>query len=414
MSLYSYSEFLYETYGKVKADTAKINLLTAISKQVMNEEEQFYFAAILQEGYQDKVLMALESNDCQWLVEELSADEALHESILQKAKEKAAAIAAKVKEKGKEYLDKISDGSKALLKTGGNILQPMQAVIKKIGDVIKSMWEKGKALAQAAVSTASEEIAKRIKNIIKDGDKKKSLLDELGNLKQMAGAGVKFLTNGFTGDMAKSAETAAKSDEGSSYAMFLESAMINEAARMIERGERVEDIVEALSGITVAEIEAVFEGGGHGESGGLKIPFISTLMDKIGHTPPFSYFHDIGAKAEKIANSALERASFIISKTGGPGPYKFAVIGALVGVAASYYSESGAKDALKKIVKIASKALHVAIPGIGIVFDVIKYTGLALAIYGIIKAVAGQGEKEEGGDKEKGEEIKDKEKTEEK
>lgn len=412
MSLYSYSEFLYETYGKVKADTAKINLLTAISKQVMNEEEQFYFSAILQEGYQDKVLMALESNDYQWLVDELAVDERLHESILSKAKEKAQAIAAKVKEKGKEYLDKISDGSKALLKMGGNILQPMQAVIKKIGDAVKAMWEKGKALAQAAVEKASEAIRNKVKSIIKDGEKKKSLLDELNNLKQMAGGGVKFLTGGFTQDMTKSAEAAAKAEESSSYASYLSSAMINEAARMIERGERVEDIIEALSGITQDQIESIFEGGGHGDEGGLKIPFLSALMDKIGHTPPFSYFHDLGAKAEKVTNSALEKASYIISKVGGPGPFTFALIGGLVGVAVGYYAESGAKGALKTIVHTIEHALHFSVPGFGLVMSIIKYTGIALAIYGIVKAVAGQGEKEEGGEEKDKE--KDKEKTEEK
>ena len=402
MSLYSYTEFLFETYGRVEAKAAKLNLLKALSREVLSEEEQFFFSALLQEGYQDKLLLALESNDYQWLVNEMAVDESLHESILAKAKEKAAAIAAKVKEKGKDYLDKISDGSKTLLKIAGNILQPMQVIIKKIGETVKAMWEKGKAIAQAAVEKASEAIREKVKNLIKDGDKKESLLAELGNLKQMAGAGLKFLSGGFAQDMAKSAEAAAKADETVSYTSYIEAAMINELAEMISRGEKIERILENLAAVTESEIIALLESGGHSE-GGLHIPFISALMNKIGHTPPFSYFHSLGSKAEKVANNALERASYIISKLGGPGPFEFVMIGSLVGVAVGYYTESGAKSALKAIVTTLENALSFTVPGFGIVLNVIKYTGIALAVYGIIKAVVGQGEgeKEESPEEEK-------------
>jgi mannose/fructose-specific phosphotransferase system component IIA len=395
MSLHSYADFLFETYGKVKSDAAKIQLLNSIAKRTLNEEEKFYYDFLLAEGYQSQLILALESDDHQILFSELN--ETLDESILSKAKEKAAAVMAKVKEKGKEYLDKVSDGTKALVKAGGDILKPFQIILKKIGDVIKKMWEKGKALAAAAVEKASEKIREKVKSIIKDGDKKKSLLDELGNLKSMAGSGVDFLTSGFTGSMAKSAETAVKAEEGFSYASYLESAMIIEAAHMIDRGVTIEEIKEQLAEITEEQIQTVLEGGG-GE-GGLKIPFVSSLMDKIGHTPPFSYFHDLGAKAEKAANNALEKASYILSKVGGAGPFKFAVIGALVGVAVSYYTESGAKTALKAIVHALEHALHFAVPGFGIVMNIIKYTGIALAVYGVIKSIAGQSEKEGGEEK---------------
>jgi hypothetical protein len=394
MSLNSYIEFLFETYGRVEAKAAKLNLLKTLSKEVLSEEEQFYFSALLHEGYQDKLILAMESDDCQWLIDEISIDENLHESILTKAKEKAAAIAAKVKEKGKDYLNKISDGSKNLLKIGGNILQPMQVIIKKIGETVKVMWEKGKAVAQAAVEKASEAIREKIKKIIKDGDKKESLLTELGNLRQMAGAGLKFLTGGFAQDMAKSAETAAKANETDSYTSYIEAAMINEITAMISRGEKLEDIIENLTSIKESEIVALLESGGHAE-GGLHIPFLSALMNKIGHTPPFSYFHNLGSKAEKVANNALERASYIISKLGGPGPFEFAMIGSLVGVAVGYYTELGAKTALMTIVNTLENALSFSVPGFGIVLNVIKYTGIALALYGVIKALVGQEEREE-------------------
>lgn len=282
---------------------------------------------------------------------------------------------------------------------GGNILKPLKLILVKIGEVIKKAWEIGKAKASEAVAKATKKIQERVKSVIKDGDKKKSLMEEMGNMKAMAGAGLKYLTGGFAGDLAKSGEKAATADEGVSYVSYLEGVLIQEAANMIEKGYSLELIEEELKEYDPTDESTLFEGG-HGDGGGLKIPFISSLMKKIGHTQPFKMFHDLGSKAESFANNALEKASYLISKIGGPGPFKFAVLGALVGVAVGYYSELGAKSAVHAAVHAAEHALHFAIPGIGIIFSLIKYTGIALAIYGIVQAIAGQGEKEDTGDKE--------------
>lgn len=395
----NYADFLFETYGKIKADKAKENLLISIGNKMLNESENFFFQHLLSEGYRDKIIEAIDTEDYESLYETISSDNSLHESIMTKAKERVQAALAKVKEKGKEALDSMSDGTKALMKMGGNILKPLKLILVKIGEVIKKAWEIGKAKASEAVAKATKKIQERVKSVIKDGDKKKSLMEEMGNMKAMSGAGLKYLTGGFAGDLAKSGEKAATADEGVSYVSYLEGVLIQEAANMIEKGYSLELIEEELKEYDPTDESTLFEGG-HGDGGGLKIPFISSLMKKIGHTQPFKMFHDLGSKAESFANNALEKASYLISKIGGPGPFKFAVLGALVGVAVGYYSELGAKSAVHAAVHAAEHALHFAIPGIGIIFSLIKYTGIALAIYGIVQAIAGQGEKEDTGDKE--------------
>lgn len=400
----NYTEFLFETYGKVKADTAKENLLIAIGNKMLDESENFFFRHLLAEGYRDRIIEAVNSGDYNSLYEAIESDTHLHESILTKAKEKAKAAFAKVKEKGKEALNSMSDGTKALMKFGGNILKPLKMILEKIGGAIKKAWEIGKEKAVAAIAKATKKIEEKVKTMIKDGDKKKSLIEELGNMKSMASAGAKYLGGGFIGDMAKAGQKAASTEESNTFKSYLESAMIQEATRMIENGYSLELIESELSTFDSTNESTLFEES-HSE-GGLKIPFISALMDKIGHTQPFKMFHDLGKKAETIANNALEKASYLISKTGGPGPFEFALMGALVGVAVGYYSELGAKTAVHAAIHAVEHALHFTVPGMGIIFSIIKYTGLALAIYGVVKAIAGQDEKE---DKSQAEEPSDKE-----
>ena len=407
----SYTDFLFETYGKVKSHTAKENLLVAIGNKMLDESELFFLHHLLNNGYRDRIIEAIDTDNYTPLYEAIEHDAALHESILLKAKERAKAAIAKVKEKGKKALDAMSDGTKALMKLGGNILKPLKSILEKIGEAIKKAWEIGKEKAKAAVEKATEKIRERVKSIIKDGDKKKSLIGELGNMKSMAGAGAKFLTGGFIEDMAKSGEKAATTEENFSYYSYLESSMVQEAANLIDKGYSLNLIEDELSLYNEDDLNNLLESE-HAEGGGLKIPFISKLMDKIGHTPPFSWFHDLGKKAETVANNALEKASYMISKIGGPGPFEFALMGALVGVAVAYYTEGGAKSATHAVIHAVEHALHFTIPGLGIVFSIIKYTGLALAIYGIVEAIAGQGEKEGAGkdeDKETKKSVEDKE-----
>jgi hypothetical protein len=397
MTLLSYSEFLFETYGKVKADSAKENLLHTLSKTLLTERERTVFNFLLKEGFQEDIVTILESEDS-------SLNE---ESLLQKAKERFDNAKETIKSKGKEALDKMSDSTKNLLKIGGNILKPIKAILEKIGAGIKKAWESGKQIAQQAVDKFKDKIVNKVKNLIKDGDKKKSLIEEMGNLKAMAGAGTKFVTGGFIEAMGKGVKKAATSDEkneGIFFSGYLEAALVTEVTNMINSGYSIDEIIESLENDLL-----IMNEGGHGhDEGGLNIPFVSKLMNKIGHMPPFSYFHDLGSKAEEAANNALNRASIVLSKVGNAGgPFKFALIGGLVGVAVGYYSETFAKTGVFAAINAIA---GFAVPGLGILKSIIGGVGLALAIYGVVKTVVGQGEKEGGEEENHDEEEKDKEK----
>ena len=187
MTLLSYSEFLFETYGKVKADSARENLLRSLANVYLNESEKEVFNFLIKEGFQEDISFILENEDTALF----------EESLLQKAKERFDNAKEKIKEKGKEALDNMSAGTKNLLKIGGNILKPIKSILEKIGAGIKKAWDSGKQIAQQAVDKFKDKIAKKVKKLVEDGDKKKSLIEELGNLKGMLGAGTKFVTGGF-------------------------------------------------------------------------------------------------------------------------------------------------------------------------------------------------------------------------
>jgi ElaB/YqjD/DUF883 family membrane-anchored ribosome-binding protein len=381
----SYAEFLFETYGKVKADTAKSTLLTTIAESILSNEEYDYFLA-LSETHRSFLLEAIDNDDYESLYENID-ENVLYESWLKKAKERFDNLKDKVKEKGKEALDSMSDASKNLLKIGGNILKPIKAILEKMGAMIKKAWEKIKAGTQAAVDKALPALKKRLQNMVKDGKKKKSLIDEMKNIGKMAAAGKKLASGGWTEMIGKGAEKAAKSDEGISFASMYEYSLILAANEVIKEGYSIEKINEELADFTP---DMLNEGGGGDE--GLKIPFVSKIMDKIGHTPPFSWFHKIEGKVAEMANNGLERASAWIAKLDGPGPFDFHIIGGLIGVAAGYLAEQYAKG--KVFSDHGAKILGFLIPGASVLYTIIKYTGYALAIYGVIKQVVGQGEKE--------------------
>ncbi len=393
----SYAEFLFEIHGKIKADSARENLLRSLSKNLLNEKEQLVFNFLLKEGFQEDLVFILE-NESSSLYEE---------SMLQKAKERFDNAKEKIKELGKEALDSMSDATKNLVKIGGNILKPIKAILEKIGAGIKKAWDAGKQIAQQAVDKFKDKILDKVKNLIKDGDKKKSLIDEMGNLKSMTGAGVKFITGGFVEGLAKGVKKAADADdknESNYFTGYLEAALVTEVTNMINSGYSVDELIESLDN----DLLIMNEGGhGHEDKGGLQIPFVSKIMNKIGHMPPFSYFHDLGSKAEEASNNALNRASIILEKLGGGGPFKFSLIGGLVGVAVGYYSETFAKTGLFHAINAIA---GFAVPGLGILKSIIGGVGLALAIYGIVKTVVGQG----GEDKEETEDTSSEEKDKEK
>jgi len=371
MSLLSYQDFLFETFGKVKLSTAKENLLRSISNNYLNEDEKVIFNYMITEGFTEDIFSLCES-DYSSLNEE---------NILTKFKEKFQKAKEYIKDKGKEGAEKLSDATKKVIEFGGNILKAVQNILSKVSQIIKDWFEKAKAAAKAAVDKSSDKIKEKVKSMMKNGDKKVSLKDETSHVGEMIVAGTKFITTDYVKQLADATKEAAVQDDDtkkeSSYMAYLQYSIINEIASDINRGVSMNELLESLN-----------EGGDHQESGGLNIPYVSKLMDKVGHTPPFSYFHDLGTKAEEYANNMLSKASFYINKVAnGPSPYKFAAYGALVGVAVGYYTETWAKGA-------AASFLHF-IPGLGILKSIIGGIGMALAIYGMVKVLAGQDEKEE-------------------
>jgi hypothetical protein len=380
MTLLSYTEFLAETYYGVSLKDAKVRLLKAAAKDTMALDEREMFFILMENGYQDLILEAIDTGNYDMINEGL-----INESILDKAKERLANLKDAVKDKGKAALDKMSDGSKNLLKIGGNILKPIKAIIDKMGSLIKSAWDKAKSLTKAAVEKALPKLTARLKSLVKDGDKKKSLMQEANDLAATASAGVKLVTGGFTKLIADAAGKAAQTDEAV-YINMLESAMVYAVAEMIDEGYGTANLVKEAKEFNYTLLES------DDQSGGLKIPFVSAIMDKIAHMPPFKWFHAIEGKVAEIANNSLARLSAIVAKLDGPGPFNFEIIGGLIGIAAGYAAEQLAKGAV--FGANGATILGFAIPGAGILYKVIKYTGYALAIYGVIKEVVGQGDKE--------------------
>ena len=183
------------------------------------------------------------------------------------------------------------------------------------------------------------------------------------------------------------AAKAASTDEAI-YINMLESSMIYAIAEMIDEGYGTVNLVKEAKEFDYSLLE-----GNDPNKGGLKIPFISAIMDKISHMPPFKYFHSIEAKVAEAANNGLEKISAIIAKLDGPGPFNFAIVGGLIGIAAGFASEQLAKGAV--FGNQGATILGFALPGADVIYKIIKYTGYALAIYGVIKEVIGHGDKEE-------------------
>ena len=401
MTLLSYTEFLVETYHGVNLKDAKLCLLKAAAKDTMSLDENEMFLVLIESEYQGLILEAIDTGNYDIINESI-----LNEGILDKAKERFQKLKDTVKEKGKEAVNKMSDGAKNLLKVGGNILKPVKAIIDKMGGLIKAAWDKVKSVTQAAVDKALPKLKSRLKNLVKDGDKKKSLMQEISDLKAMSSAGLKFATGGFTKLIGGAAAKAAKSDE-SVYLDMVESSMVYALAEMIEEGYGTANLLKEAEEFDYSLLES----DDHGSKGGLNIPFVSAIMDKISHMPPFKYFHAIEGKVKEMANNGLARASAVIAKLDGPGPFNFSIIGGLIGIAAGFASEQLAKGEV--FGAHGATILGFALPGAGILYKIIKYTGYALAIYGVIKEVVGQseGEGEEKHSEEKpSEDNKDKEK----
>jgi hypothetical protein len=414
MALKSYVEFLIETYTWANTQQVKREFFQAVGKSVLEHEEYKAFHHLLQESHELVDVLYESALNEEWGVLN-------EESYLEKFQKKFSAAKEYVKEKGKKALDNLSKGTQVVLKFGGDILKPLNMVIEKIGSLAKKLWDEGMSLAKKAVEASKPEIIKRVTNVISSEDKKTSLREELKSLDAMAGVAAKWVTGGFVEDLKKASNKAATTDteqksEGVSYTQELQCALILEITKIINQEQDIRILMEEMELFLAEEVNdlsMLMEGGAESEGKRkLSIPFLSGLMTKIGHMPPFSWFHKLGEKAEQFANNTLGRVSYMLSKIAdAPGPFEFHVLGQIFGVAVSYYTEDAAKGVLKVAIKALEKALHIAIPGVGILLKIIQYGGLALAIYGTIEALVGDSkEKKEEGEKKEGDEKKGEEK----
>lgn len=386
-SLYTYEQFINELYRysvSKDAEVGKSRLLNVCAaKAGASLEERRSLSFFLNEGFTDEIFsLAFEVNE---------------ESYAEKFKAMATRAQDTLKTKGKEYADKIGQGAKTALKFGGKILAPLKAVIAKIGEFLKKAWDVIKSAVQNAVAKAQEKLQQKLEPFLKDSERKRSLIEELGNIKNVATASVKWATGGVLGSMQAAGVKAATTDESIDFTAALENAMYLAAADVIENEYTLDELNEEL---------AIFEN--HGEAkGGIHIPFISSVMDKISKFPPFSILHGIEAKIEKTTEKGLNRFSALASKiANAPGPYEFPVLAGMVALVAGHLIDEHLDVGLEKIAELAEEMLGFVIPGFGIATRFMKYGGMALAVHGVIQhTVGGKEEKEE----EEGEEEKKKE-----
>lgn len=377
----NYTDFLIETYDvHHTAKSKEVFLLACAEKGGASLEESESLQYFISEGLIDDLF-----ETCLSLNEESFAD---------KFKALAAAAQEKIKEKGKDYAKKLGDKSKAALKFGGKILTPLKGVLEKVKAILQKAWEYIKEMAKATVEKAKDAILPKIQHLLKNSDKKRDLVDEVKNLGSMAASMAKFVNTGFVGALASAGQKAATTEE-SLYIQAFESAFFYAAAETLNEGFTVEDI------LTECEL---FESDDHGTSkGGIHIPFISSIMSKLSHFPPFSVFHKIEAAVEKTAAKGLNKISILATKIAdAPGPFEFPVVAGLFAIVIGHIAEEQLHHLLD-LTEAGEKLLGFAIPGFGLAMKIMKYGGLGLALYGVIQHVIG-GDKKDGDHKEHTEE----------
>jgi hypothetical protein len=376
----TYEDFLISE-SNITLEDAKKRLLIAVAEKQGNQEGTSALMFFINEGFTNDLFDIATSVD---------------ESFAEKFKEMAVKAKEKVKELGKDAADKIGQGAKAALKFGGNIMGALKWVLGKIKDALGKMWEFVKGKAQAAVAAEQQKIEKELTGRLKNPEKRKTLKDEVKNLKDIGTSAAKFVGTDVIGMAAKSAETVAtdESFQYNTYEELFEASFYVAAAETLEEGHSIEEAEKEL-----LEFVQVFEGD-HGDGTSAKslhIPFIGTIMKKLSSVPPFNMLHKVEAMIAKGTEKGLNGFSQLATKAiGAPGPFTFPVMAGIVSIVAGYMIEQQVKKGLHSIDEILIKALGVGIPGFGVIYKFMKYGGIALATYGLVQNLLG---KYEGDDK---------------
>ena len=279
-------------------------------------------------------------DECLTLVESgvFDVDDILDEASIA---DKLAGLWKTAKEKGKDALDASQQKVLAWGKNISTFISNMVGALKKwMSEQFDLLKKKYKDVVDRRKSEIEDAYSKM------NDDKRKLIVKEVGHLREILGHMSKWMFNGFTVSMASSAEQVANQDEGPNESFF----------RNLSS--------EVLLG--------VFESGEHGPT----IPIFSDLAHSLHKVMPFKALHYMQDTWSHAAKNGLDRLSIAATKlANAPGPYEFTALAALVGIAL---------EVAFKNVAVGALAL---IPYIGVIFSIIGYIALGVAVVGVVETL---------------------------
>lgn len=275
-------------------------------------------------------------------------DNELYENLIQKAKEKFNRAVEIAKEKGKNAL---SATQQTIIRIGGNIGKVIKLIIKALTEALKEAWEKMSALGNSAVSKFSSQIKSKVDNL--DSNK---LIDEIKNAKTVLSSMKGYVLGGFVKQAAGAMEKGAAVEESRFNPYAFELAIYKSINDSIVNGNI--DINQLIT-----------------EGEGVKIPFVSAIGAAVNKIPPFSLLYKVKNLAKDISGGMLGTISkYATELAGAPGPYQFAALATLIGVAAEVYVKH----------KAAHSLIH-AVPGLGTIVGIAGNVAYCLAFIAVLE-----------------------------
>lgn len=279
----SFEEYVEKCNVEERLKTARLCLLLAVNEK-LKADERLLINLIIE---QDLI------NETYTLNEESLGDR-INKKI-ENAKET-------IKQKGKNALSK---GQEFLVKMGNNIKNYISNLIKIIKKKLAESIKKMRNHVRKAIMAS-----KKLKDAIRNTEMVKALEVEMKNFKDMYKKGMQWVKNDPIAAMQKSFFNKAKLDE------HLEIEVLNLLTESVSKNK--------------IEISKLVE---QDEKGQPKIPFLTGLVNSLRKIPPFKQLWDFGLYAEKMADTALEKASVFLNKTAGAGgPYDFKELSFLIGL----------------------------------------------------------------------------------
>ena len=324
----------YESYTKTNYKVSIVNAL--IESNTLSPETQYVLESIaennqydnLWEGSVNEEFINENLNEEKFKVWFAKKKEAAKETLQDIAKagaEKLTAAKKVVLDKAKQTYD--------LFKSFGDWVGKILNAVK-VG--LQKLWKSVYAGVESKFAGKENQIiAGAAGKMKKDPEKSKN---EVKNLAQMGKGGVKWVTGGFAELMNSAINDAGNVDPNESQMVNnLYDVTIHEAVLQCVSRYGMEFINE------ITESELILEGGHEG----IKIPGLSKLTQAMHELPIFKQLADIEHAAGKVANTALDKLSYILNKVGAAGgPYQFSIIGAIIGMGVEYYVKSKIKTHL--------------------------------------------------------------------